>query len=151
MAAFWREIYGPKAKKWVEGLCRPISHQPAQSGLHPTPVVRSFEASLSQVWFLRGGECSFSQFGTSFFFVVSWLIAMEGTSSEIATHPMQESFHQSQTIVEREEDEDVKVIEEPLKQKKVQKTSKGKMGKTVAKVEGERGSARGFSTKPKKN
>jgi hypothetical protein len=64
---------------------------------------------------------------------------MEGTCSEIATHPMQESFHQSQTIVEREENEDVRVIEEPLKQKRVRNTSKGKMGKTVAGVEEERG------------
>jgi hypothetical protein len=29
MAAFWRERNGPKAKIWVKGLWRPISHQPA--------------------------------------------------------------------------------------------------------------------------
>jgi hypothetical protein len=84
-------------------------------------------------------ECSFSQFGTLSFSVVSWLIAMEGTSSEIATYPMQESSHQSHTIVEREDDEDVRVIEEPLKHKRMSKTSTGKMGKTVAEVEEERG------------
>ena len=49
MAVFWRETYGPKAILWVEGLCRPIHLPWAQSGLHPTPVVRSFEAK-SPLW-----------------------------------------------------------------------------------------------------
>ena len=49
MAAFWRETYGPKAILWVEGLCRPIPHPWAQSGLHPTPVIQSFEVE-SPLW-----------------------------------------------------------------------------------------------------
>ena len=55
---------------------------------------------------------------------------MEGTSSENACYPTQESSQQSLKRIEREDDEDVRVLEEPVKQKTASKRSKGKILKT---------------------
>ena len=64
---------------------------------------------------------------------------MEGTSCENATHPTQESVQQSQKRIEREGDEDVRVLEEPVKKKMATRRSKGKMLKAEDEDEEDRG------------
>ena len=65
---------------------------------------------------------------------------MEGTSFENACNPTQESLPQSQKRIEREDDEDVRVVEEPVKKKTASavKRLKGKMLKTEDEDEEER-------------
>ena len=64
---------------------------------------------------------------------------MASTSSENACYPPQESFQQSLKRIEKEGNEDVRVLEAPLKQKTPSKRSKGKMLKTEDNDEEDKG------------
>ena len=78
------------------------------------------------------------------------MIHREGTTSENVYNPTQERSQQSQKIVEREDDEDVKVFEVSLSKKRVSKGSKGKKGKTEAEDEEDRGVAQESSQQSQK-
>jgi hypothetical protein len=55
---------------------------------------------------------------------------MEGTICENAHNPTEESLQQSQKRIEREDDEDVRVLKYPVKKKTASRRAKGKMLKT---------------------
>lgn len=101
MAAFWREIPGSKGKMWVDGLWRPIPLlQTTWSNSRCSPpravLPRSRSFCCSEI------VCGF---------------AMEGSNEGNLECPTLDASQQSYKRMEKEADEDVRVLEEPVKQK----------------------------------